>query len=381
MLATKPEFIQGDKLTFKQYFAALKKDKRLLFSSHWTWWKKTTLLWSVPLLLADLILFSSLVYQDLQAAEEIHWMLITSLMSLPFVFFLPPIWARSYYSSFVTSRKIADALNSFIAQQMPEATNIRRLAHNNYILSWNGLEFEVAYSLIPTRKTNGLPSHFQECFLLCLYYVPSPDQETEILNEEGTLSENFLNLWETYCSGKESCKSLVIDEYAIYSFIPLRELGQRSPVKDTLEQIQYLTKRFGLVPLYCEQFVIESVKSWLFANDQEVPDDIVALHIGIFEGEGCFTLYLIGSKTYDPNDDDWACNEDFIPDEKYYEVPLCYLADSDWKAFQHLVKTIVEEYLAENAADEDSIFCHRIVTVGFDDGDLIKVYDGRKALN
>ncbi|MDF2858168.1 MAG: hypothetical protein K0Q87_4019 [Neobacillus sp.] len=41
-----------------------------------------------------------------------------------------------------------------------------------------------------------------------------------------------------------------------------------------------------------------------------LPKEIKALNTGLFSPYG---IELIGAKVYDPEDDDWACEEDFVP--------------------------------------------------------------------
>lgn len=71
------------------------------------------------------------------------------------------------------------------------------------------------------------------------------------------------------------------------------------------------------------QDVYEEFLKWLRRVNQSSPppDDVVAYNFGIFESEGGYILYLVGSREYDPDDDDWACHEDYVPVEKYFEPP------------------------------------------------------------
>lgn len=57
----------------------------------------------------------------------------------------------------------------------------------------------------------------------------------------------------------------------------------------------------------------EIIKKWLIQINQseKLPENIVALNFNIYEGP--YAIDLIGSATFDESDEDWACNEDFIP--------------------------------------------------------------------
>ena len=68
----------------------------------------------------------------------------------------------------------------------------------------------------------------------------------------------------------------------------------------------------------------KQIENWLQKLSQDNIDDngIVALYFGIYETETGFCLYLIGSKEYDANDDDWACSVDFEPRGNYLSIEI-----------------------------------------------------------
>lgn len=112
------------------------------------------------------------------------------------------------------------------------------------------------------------------------------------------------------------------------------------------------------------------IVSWLNRIDtnEVVPAEISALNVGLFESEDGYRLYLTGAVNYDADDDDWACDQDYEPAEKY--IPVSVGGDMDWESFLNSAIAIVKKYLAEHP--ESKVF-DRIVTVGFDDGDLTRV--------
>ncbi len=93
-----------------------------------------------------------------------------------------------------------------------------------------------------------------------------------------------------------------------------------------------------------------------------------AINIGLFHSKDSFTAYLIGSNEYDPNNDDWACNEDFIPTNKYLVLNI---ALTEWHAVQQFVVDSVRKII--NSDRLTILNCAPNITVGFDDGDLEKV--------
>ena len=60
----------------------------------------------------------------------------------------------------------------------------------------------------------------------------------------------------------------------------------------------------------------EKFNNWLddIIKNEKPNSDIIAYWVGIFETEEGYETYLIGSREFDSNDDDWACNVDFTPE-------------------------------------------------------------------
>ena len=68
-----------------------------------------------------------------------------------------------------------------------------------------------------------------------------------------------------------------------------------------------------------KETVKNKIKKWLLGIDRQetLPNDIVALNFNISEP---YELELIGSSWYDDEDPDWACDDDFVPDDCF--LPL-----------------------------------------------------------
>lgn len=78
----------------------------------------------------------------------------------------------------------------------------------------------------------------------------------------------------------------------------------------------------------------------------------------------------MGSKSYDANDSSWACNEDFVPANKY--LVLKGFEEMEWAVIQAVVVQAVESYI--NSQHDSSVFTlPKVVTVGFDDGNLVRI--------
>ena len=50
----------------------------------------------------------------------------------------------------------------------------------------------------------------------------------------------------------------------------------------------------------------KQIEDWLLelSHNEVIPENIVALNFGIFESENGYCVYLIGSESYDVDDDD-----------------------------------------------------------------------------
>src|SRR5712692_1087276 len=98
---------------------------------------------------------------------------------------------------------------------------------------------------------------------------------------------------------------------------------------------------------------------------------IVAFNIGLFESEEGYTAYLSGSKDYDANNDDWACNEDFVPHNKYFKLRKS--SGKEWQQLESEVVDEVKDFLLSETAKKSFFTNAKAITVGFDDGELVKV--------
>lgn len=115
----------------------------------------------------------------------------------------------------------------------------------------------------------------------------------------------------------------------------------------------------------------EKIENWIRELDEssDVPSDIVALNFGLYETEEGYCIYLTGSEEYDASDDEWACEVDYEPEGNFIELPS---GNMDWEEFLEKTKRIISDYLSINA-EHLPMFEGRVVTIGFDDGDLSRI--------
>ena len=105
------------------------------------------------------------------------------------------------------------------------------------------------------------------------------------------------------------------------------------------------------------QNVETRIYDWLTAidNKETVPSEITAFNIGIFEQDEGYSIYLTGSEEYDADGDDWACDVDFEPANKYLELSGPGIKAMEWQEFQDMIVKIVSDYLGTSANANTSV--------------------------
>lgn len=113
----------------------------------------------------------------------------------------------------------------------------------------------------------------------------------------------------------------------------------------------------------------EQIKKWLLTieNEHNLSPGIKAIYFGLFEPYG---ISLTGSKKYDPNDDDWACEEDYIPKHRCC-TSLNIPDGTDWKEVLYKIKSSIEELIKEQP--ELNLWQVEHIAIGFEDGDLLPI--------
>ncbi len=109
------------------------------------------------------------------------------------------------------------------------------------------------------------------------------------------------------------------------------------------------------------------------SNSSQPGNEIKAINFGILQTEESYSIYLIGSVEYDPNDDDWACNEDFIPDEKYFALTKQEIIDKDWTMVQDMIINVIKSFLDSELYNDSILKAVDHITCGFDGGSLEKI--------
>lgn len=100
--------------------------------------------------------------------------------------------------------------------------------------------------------------------------------------------------------------------------------------------------------------------------------DVIAFNFGLFMSDRGYVIYLIGSKSFDAEDSDWACIEDYTPDERYLLLPDS-VRSTQWNQLLTLVEKELRTILSEDVIRDTFLAEASMITVGFDDGDLIRL--------
>ncbi|WP_142296462.1 hypothetical protein [Lottiidibacillus patelloidae] len=131
--------------------------------------------------------------------------------------------------------------------------------------------------------------------------------------------------------------------------------------------------------IYLKQLKLsyKEFERWLhdLLNSEMISDEIVALNFGLFENEYTIQLYITGSKEWEFDDDDWACNNDYFPKGRYAsiniykELKILLENEFDLGLFMTIATTIilVNTYVT---CYPNKLPQNIKLATGFDDGDI-----------
>ncbi len=111
---------------------------------------------------------------------------------------------------------------------------------------------------------------------------------------------------------------------------------------------------------------------WLdqIIRSEKPGNEVVAYWFGIFETDQGYETSLTGSKTYDEHDDDWACNIDFAPADKYL---LLGQPGREWEDILDDVKGYLIEYFKTETFRNSFLNNSQVIACGFEDGDIYRL--------
>ena len=107
---------------------------------------------------------------------------------------------------------------------------------------------------------------------------------------------------------------------------------------------------------------------WLDAQlETEIPNQIVAFNINIYESP--FKIEVVGSNVFDIDDEDWACNEDWVPLNRMTSVSSSIFGKS-WEQAQENLLHMAKNYFDSNSRNSRKLRSAKAFALGFVDGNL-----------
>lgn len=101
-------------------------------------------------------------------------------------------------------------------------------------------------------------------------------------------------------------------------------------------------------------------------ND-EIPIQVIAFNINIYESP--FAIEIVGSNEFDSEDEDWACNENWVPKQRKIAVSNS-LFGASWENAQENLIGIAKRYLQSGAKNAHKLKSAKAFAIGFVDGNL-----------
>lgn len=103
-----------------------------------------------------------------------------------------------------------------------------------------------------------------------------------------------------------------------------------------------------------------------------VPDEAVAFCFNLYENDEYYwSMELIGAGRFDPEDQDWACDE--VTDFNSRESLFTFQAECEWDEALQTMIDILKKYLNDGKY-ADLLKSRDSVGVGFVDGDIEIIY-------
>lgn len=113
------------------------------------------------------------------------------------------------------------------------------------------------------------------------------------------------------------------------------------------------------------------VLTWLYkVVPTSMPEHVVAFALNMTEG---WRVELVGSSTYDTDDDDWACPPEAWSSPHELEIYSTLVGDT-WESAQAYVLNSVSWFMNhDNSQGANTFRAAQAICVGFVDGHLVRV--------
>lgn len=103
----------------------------------------------------------------------------------------------------------------------------------------------------------------------------------------------------------------------------------------------------------------------------ELNSDIKAINFNLYEdADNKWSIELVGTLSFDRNNDDWACDELFATRDN----PFIIVCQSDWKSMETYFIDLVRNYISSGKY-AGKLKSYQAIGIGFVDGDLHILYE------
>ena len=122
-----------------------------------------------------------------------------------------------------------------------------------------------------------------------------------------------------------------------------------------------------------DKLLYDTIEKWLDdILQQSIPDDVLALNFNLYDdGDYSWSIELVGTDSFDIDDDDWRCDEVF--DFGTRDNPLEWKEENTWAYILDEMIDIMNRYLEEGRF-ADVLKQYKAVGIGFVDGDANTLY-------
>lgn len=127
----------------------------------------------------------------------------------------------------------------------------------------------------------------------------------------------------------------------------------------------------GLLKKEGNKNIYDGFEEWLNSClSEELPEGIAAVNFNLYEdGNNKWSAEIVGTESFDEEDDDWACDEIFDTRENPYAITC----KGNWEDVLNIFKQCIQNYM-EKGEYAEKLKKYEAVALGFTDGDLDIIY-------
>lgn len=104
--------------------------------------------------------------------------------------------------------------------------------------------------------------------------------------------------------------------------------------------------------------------------ESDLPVEMVAVNFNLYDdGEGQWSIEMIGANHFSEEDADWACDEVFTTREE----PFCWEQEASWDEIQEQAADAIRQYLEEGTYAQ-TLKQYEAIGLGFVEGELELIY-------